>query len=114
MKKEDTSLISVIVPVYNAEQYLDSCIRSIVNQTFKDIEIILIDDGSSDNSYDIMMNWSMKDSRIKIYRQRNNGVTSARRNGVEQASSKWITFVDADDVLPSDALTQMISYVKDA
>lgn len=114
MKKENASLISVIIPVYNAGLYLNSCIKSIVSQTLKNVEIVLIDDGSSDDSYDIMMDWSKKDSRIKIYHQKNNGVTSARRNGVELASGKWVTFVDADDVLPRDALAQMFSYTKDA
>lgn len=113
VENKEHPLISIIVPVYNAEKYLDSCINSIVNQTLKNIEIILIDDGSSDCSYDIMLKWQTRDSRIKIYHQANNGVTSARKKGVEFASCLWIAFVDADDQLPQNALTRMYSFAKD-
>lgn len=101
-------LISVIVPVFNAELYLNDCIYSITNQVFDDIEIILVDDGSTDNSLAILRDWETKDSRVKVVHQQNNGVTVARRAGVRVATSDWISFVDADDVLPYNALEYLI------
>lgn len=98
------SLISVVIPVYNAELYLDDCIRSVTKQNFDDIEIILVDDGSTDNSLTILRDWERKDLRIKVVHQQNSGVTLARKKGVELSQSEWISFVDADDILPCNAL----------
>jgi glycosyltransferase involved in cell wall biosynthesis len=89
--------ISVIVPVYNAEKYLVQCLNSIINQTFKDIEIICINDGSTDNSLKILKEFSEKDSRIKIINQKNSGVSIARNKGIDTASGDYIFFVDSDD-----------------
>ncbi|WP_405332239.1 glycosyltransferase family 2 protein [Fibrobacter sp.] len=100
--------VSIIIPVFNAEQYLDNCIQSIVNQTFTNIEIILINDGSTDRSIDIIEAWKKKDARISCINQKNQGVTCARKNGVKAASGEWITFVDADDELPTNAIELMI------
>ena len=86
--------ISVIVPVYNAEKYLVQCLNSIINQTFKDIEIICINDGSTDNSLKILKEFSEKDSRIKIINQKNSGVSIARNKGIDTASGDYIFFVD--------------------
>ena len=108
------SLVSVVVPVYNASLYLDDCIRSIIEQSLKDIEIILVDDGSTDDSFDVLCKWRNQDQRIKIIRQQNSGVTEARKKGIEAAVSDWITFVDADDTLPSQAIALMYKYTKEA
>lgn len=105
------SKVSVVVPVYNAKPYLDNCIRSLVNQTLSDIEIILVNDGSKDGSKDIIDLWRKKDSRIVCVNQENQGVTRARKNGVNAAGGEWITFVDADDELPSNALELMLNDV---
>ena len=100
--------ISVIVPVFNTEKYISECIDSILAQTFTDWELILVDDGSKDNSGKICDEYATKDSRVRVLHQPNGGVTSARSNGVKNAKGEWITFVDADDTLPVDALKMMI------
>ena len=100
--------VSIVVPVYNAEPYLDNCIQSLVNQTVSDFEIILVNDGSKDRSKDIIDSWKKKDCRIICVNQENQGVTKARKNGVNAASGEWVTFVDADDELPSNALELML------
>lgn len=90
--------ISIVVPVYKTrEVYLRQCIDSLINQTFKDIEIILVDDGSPDNAGVICDEYAEKDPRIKVIHQQNQGVSVARNVGIEKATGKWITFVDADD-----------------
>ena len=89
--------ISVVVPVYNTEKYLKRCLNSLINQTFKDIEIICVDDGSTDNSMEILNEYAAKDSRIKIITQSNAGVSVARNNGIKIATGDYISFIDADD-----------------
>lgn len=91
--------ISIIVPVYNAERYLRKCLDSISNQTYKNLQIILVDDGSEDSSYDICKEYEMKDSRFKVYHQRNLGQATARNVGLSFADGDWIGFADNDDVL---------------
>ena len=91
------SEISIIVPVYNVEQYLENCIESILNQTFKDFELILVDDGSTDNSGKICDIYEKKDSRIKVIHKNNGGLSSARNAGLDIARGKYIGFVDSDD-----------------
>ena len=105
--------VSVIVPVFNTEKYISECIDSILAQTFTDWELILVDDGSKDNSGKICDEYATKDSRVRVLHQPNGGVTSARSNGVKNAKGEWITFVDADDTLPEDALKMMIEKVDD-
>ncbi len=90
-------MISIIVPVYNAESYLDECIQSIVKQTYKDWECILINDGSTDNSGDICDQWTKKDKRIKVIHQSNQGVSIARNTGINKANGEYLYFIDADD-----------------
>lgn len=95
----ESPAISIIVPVYNVSQYLRECIESILAQTFKDFELILVNDGSVDNSGKICDVFSSRDSRIKVIHKKNGGVSSARNAGLEIAKGEWITFVDADDML---------------
>lgn len=90
-------LISVIVPVYNVENYIHRCVESIVNQSYKNLEIILVDDGSPDNCPKICDEWSKKDKRIKVVHQKNGGAGSARNAGIAVSSGEWIAFVDGDD-----------------
>jgi len=99
--------ISVIVPVYNVEKYLSRCIDSILNQTFSDFELILVDDGSTDNCGAICDEYAQKDSRIRVIHQENQGVSSARNHGVEAAMGEYVTFVDSDDWLDSVFLERM-------
>lgn len=97
-------MISVILPVYNSERYIEKCIDSIISQTYKEWELIIIDDGSTDNSFALCKNFADQDQRIKLIHQKNMGVTKARYNGVRAVQGEWITFIDSDDTLPSDAL----------
>lgn len=96
--------ISIIVPVFNAAQYLQECLDSILSQSFNDFELILIDDGSTDNSLSICQSYEHRDSRIKIISGPNQGVSAARNKGLNVACGEWITFVDADDCFLHDAL----------
>ena len=92
-------LISVIVPVYNTEKYIEKCVMSILNQTYKNLEIILIDDGSTDNSPQICDSLAEKDNRITVIHQPNGGVSSARNIGLDNTHGDYITFVDSDDYI---------------
>ena len=94
--------ISVIVPVYNTEKYLHRCIDSILAQTFTDFELLLIDDGSTDNSGTICDEYATKDSRVRVFHKKNGGVSSARNLGVDNAKGEWVTFVDSDDCVPQN------------
>lgn len=103
--------ISVIVPIYNTKRYLCECINSILIQTFRDFELILVDDGSTDGSSDICDKYVQADSRLKVFHKKNAGVTSARRLGVEKSRGEWISFVDSDDMLKVNALELMYSAI---
>lgn len=100
------SKISVIVPVYGVEKYIVKCINSIVNQTFKDIEIIVVNDGTKDNSIKLIEE-SFSDKRIKIYNKDNGGLASARNYGIKKATSKYLFFVDSDDYIDVNCLEEM-------
>ena len=93
------ALLSVIIPVYNVEPYLEQCLDSVINQTYKNLEIICINDGSTDNSLKILEKYQKKDSRIKLINQKNKGVAAARNAGLDIATGEYITFVDSDDYL---------------
>lgn len=97
--------ISVIVPVYNTEKYLRECVDSILAQTFTDFELLLIDDGSTDNSGIICDDYAAKDSRVRVFHKSNGGVSSARNLGLDNAQGEWIVFVDSDDILPIESLS---------
>ena len=108
------SKISVIVPVYNAEKYIEKCISSIANQTMKDIEILAINDGSTDNSLNILDSLSLKyKGKLKIISKENGGAGSARNIGIENANGEFIKFVDADDYLKLDILDRMYNIAKE-
>lgn len=96
--------ISVIIPVYNVCQYLEECIYSVINQRFKDIEILLVDDGSTDGSDKICDDLAIKDSRIYVIHKKNGGLSDARNVGISLATGKYLYFLDSDDVLDEDAL----------
>ena len=93
--------VSVIIPVYNVEKYLRECLDSVVNQTLKDIEIICINDGSTDNSLEILNEYAFNDSRISILTQNNKGAGAARNSGIKIANGDFIAFIDPDDIYPS-------------
>lgn len=102
--------ISVIVPVYKVEKYLDRCIESIVAQTYKNIEIIIVDDGSPDKCPQICDAWKSKDSRIQVIHKKNGGLSSARNMGIHMATGEYILFVDSDDCIVSDACEKLYAY----
>ena len=106
-------LISIIVPIFNTEKYLDRCVLSIVNQTEDNIEILLVNDGSSDSSGLICDAWAKKDSRIRVIHKKNEGVTIARKTGVEHSTGEWICFVDSDDELPKNSTQLLRKHIGD-
>lgn len=99
--------ISVIIPVYNVEKYLRECIDSVCNQTFKDIEIICVDDGSDDSSLEILKEYEVKDKRFKIFENSHEGPSSARNTGLDNAEGKYIYFMDSDDFIEHDTLEKL-------
>lgn len=101
--------ISIIVPIYNVEKYLERCLNSILNQTYKDLEIICINDGSADNSLDICEKLSHNDNRIIIINQENQGLAAVRNKGIATSSGKYLTFVDSDDYIDEDYIEKLFN-----
>ena len=106
-------VLSIIVPVYNVEQYLGKCLDSIKNQSFKDFEAILIDDGSTDGSGAICDEYAARDNRFKVIHQENKGVSNARNVGLELAIGQYFGLIDADDQIEPDMYENMISTAKE-
>ena len=104
-------MISVIVPVYNVEDYLEECLNSIQHQTYTDIEVILVNDGSRDGSKEICERYCQQDSRFHLINQENKGLSGARNRGMTESSGEFITFVDSDDVLKEDMLEQLLKHM---
>ena len=100
----EKDLISVIVPVYNVEKYLEECVNSIINQTYKNLEIILVDDGSKDNSSKMCDELAKKDSRIKVIHKENGGISDVRNVGIENSRGKYIQFIDSDDFMEDNMI----------
>ncbi len=94
---EYNKVVSVIIPIYNVEKYIVKCVQSVINQSYKQLEILLIDDGSTDSSGEICDTLLVEDSRIKVFHKENGGLSSARNYGIEQATGDYITFIDSDD-----------------
>ena len=107
----DSILVSIIVPIYEVEKYLSKCIDSIINQQHKNIEIILVDDGSPDSCPKICDEYAKKDKRIKVIHKKNDGVSMARNDGIDAANGEYLVFVDADDYLANDFIVYMLSMV---
>ena len=101
-------MISVIVPVYNVEEYLEECLESIRQQTFTDIEVILVNDGSTDGSREICEQYCEKDSRFRLINQENQGQSVARNRGVKESVGQYIMFVDSDDVINTSVLAVLL------
>ncbi|WP_301082318.1 glycosyltransferase, partial [Thomasclavelia cocleata] len=99
---DNLKMISIIVPIYNVEKYLDKCLESIVNQTYKNMEIILVNNGSTDNSLTIAKSWQYQDNRIKVFSIDNKGVSYARNYGIKVSNGNYIAFVDSDDWIDRD------------
>ena len=105
------SLISVIIPVYNVEKYLKICLESVVNQTYKNLEIIIVNDGSTDNSLNIMNKYK-SDKRVKIYSKENGGLSSARNYGIDNSHGEFISFIDSDDYISNDFIEKLYKQIK--
>ncbi|MEY8611968.1 glycosyltransferase [Parabacteroides segnis] len=101
--------VSIIVPVYNVQEFLPDCIESILSQSLTDFELLLIDDGSQDNSGDICDDFAKKDIRVQVFHKQNGGVSSARNLGLEQAKGEWIAFVDSDDYCGKEYLSPLLA-----
>ena len=104
--------ISIVIPIYNTEQYLDKCVDSVLNQTYKNLEVILVDDGSTDDSGKICDYYAAKDERVVIIHQRNQGNNVARKNGVKIANGDYVGFVDSDDWIEPDMYQCMVDNIK--
>ena len=109
---DEKALISVIVPVYNRESVLKKCIDSILNQTYKSIQLILVDDGSTDNSFSVCQSYALKDSRVLVLHQKNSGPAFARNAGLEVAKGKYIMFVDSDDCIHQKCIEIMYDAIQ--
>lgn len=105
-------LISTIIPVYNTEHYLEKCVDSVVNQTYKNLQIILVDDGSTDNSPALCEKYAQNDSRIVVIHKKNGGLSSARNAGLQVSTGDYITFVDSDDYISFSSYQEMISAIR--
>lgn len=105
----NSPLVSVIVPVFNVEKYVGQCLKSIHNQSYQNLEIIVVDDGSTDNSLKVCQNWAQRDSRIRIVEEKNSGLSTARNNGLASSVGKYVLFVDSDDWLASESVERMVN-----
>ena len=101
---------SVIVPVYNTEKYLDECIQSILRQTQKEVEIILVDDGSTDHSYEIMCHYAEQHTNVRIFQQENKKLGAARNLGMKYANGKYYFFLDSDDYIKENCLEELYDH----
>lgn len=109
----EKGLVSIIVPVYKTEKYLDRCINSLVNQTYRNLEIILVDDGSPDNCPTICDQWARRDNRIKVKHKQNQGLGMARNTGIYHATGEYICFFDSDDFVRHDTIEKLYMAVSD-
>ena len=105
-------LVSIIIPIYNSEQYLKECLNSIIKQTYKKLEIILVLDGSNDSSKKIAYEYKNMDKRIKIIDRENKGALYSRIEGAKKATGKYITFIDSDDYMPDNAINDILEFWK--
>lgn len=105
-------MISIIIPVYKVEEYLDQCVQSVVDQTYQDLEIILVDDGSPDNCPQMCEDWAKKDARIKVIHQENRGLSDARNTGIREAKGEWLYFLDSDDWIIPECIELMMLQVE--
>ncbi len=113
MIMDDKKLISVVVPIYKVENYLNRCVESIVHQSYQDLEIILVDDGSPDSCPQICDEWAKKDSRIKVVHKKNGGLSDARNAGMQIAIGEYISFIDSDDYVSYDFFETLLSVMHD-
>ena len=104
--------VSIIIPVYNVEKYLEKCIKSVLNQTYQNLEIILVDDGSKDKSAIICDEYMVKDNRITVIHKQNGGLSSARNAGIEVATGEAVFFLDSDDYISKECIEKLVKLMK--
>ena len=109
----DEKLVSVIIPAYNIEDYIGRCLDSIISQTYKNLEIIVVDDGSRDHTGEILDNYAKKDRRIKVIHKENGGVSSARNKGIEAAEGDYIGFIDGDDLIEPEMYKTLVDLLEE-
>lgn len=107
------SLVSVVIPIYKVEQYLDRCVESIINQSYSNLQIILVDDGSPDNCPQMCEEWAEKDSRIEVFHKENAGLGLARNSGMDLAKGEYVTFVDSDDYIALNTIERLCGLAKE-
>ena len=100
--------VSIIIPVYNSERTLERCLDSVINQTYKNIEILIVNDGSKDKSLEIMKEYQKKDNRIMVINQENKGLSGARNAGLDKATGEYVTFIDSDDYIKANLIKDTI------
>lgn len=101
-------LVSIVIPIYNVEKYLERCLNSVMNQTYKCIEVLLIDDGSTDCSLEICNAYAKRDSRFKVYHKENGGLSDARNYGIDRAIGEWLYFLDSDDWISDNTISDLV------
>ena len=106
-------LVSIIIPCFNCENFIEKCIKSIINQSYTSLELLLINDGSTDNTLSILKSYKTKDCRIKIFSQKNQGVSYARNVWIRNATWKFLAFIDSDDCVEWDYIENLINSIKD-
>lgn len=104
-------VVTVVVPVYNVEHYLRECLESIINQTYQDLQIILVDDGSTDSSNIICDEYALRDKRVQVIHKDNRGLSDARNKGIDLANGEYITFIDSDDVIEQDMIEYLVQLI---
>ena len=109
---EKNILISIVVPTYNNEKFIDKCVESILSQTYHEFELLIINDGSTDNTINVLQPYLKKEQRIKLHNTKNKGVSSARNLGISKAKGEYICFIDSDDWVEKDYLSQFVSKIK--
>lgn len=115
MRRKDTDpLLSVVIPVYNVQDYLDRCMESVTQQTYRNLEIILVDDGSTDRSGLLCDCYASKDSRVKVIHKKNEGLVSTRKEGLRAAAGMYVTYVDADDWIEKEMFTDMVFFMSES
>lgn len=110
----DNPLVSIIVPIYKVEDFLDDCIKSLANQTYQNLEIILVDDGSPDNCPAMCDDWARKDNRVQVFHKENAGLSAARNYGIGKANGEYLMFVDSDDYLKDNAVAESVAHIVDS
>ena len=113
LKTEQQELVSIVVPVYNVESYLNACLDSLIGQTYQKIEILLIDDGSTDRSGEICDAYGRTDPRVKVWHRKNQGVSAARNHGIREAKGKWLIFADSDDKAHTQLVELYMEYAEE-